>query len=204
MIVYLANITGLSVDSIPCDKLSDRAAAKFGRLKVNAPKKAVQTAVGDLILSFAKKQFGIDSDICENEHGKPFFTDSDMRFSITHSDDVVAVSLSRFDHGIDVERLREADEKTVRAVLSPFRYLDYLKADAAEKDKLFVRDFTEKESFVKYLGTGFTGKPSSIEPSGVKFLTKYLFRESDVYCLTICVATEEEYKFQPIKSADIL
>lgn len=204
MIIYLANISGLDIETVSIDKLSDRARAKFERLKKNAPLKAVQTAVGDLVLTYAKKQFGIESDVCENAQGKPFFTRSDMHFSITHSDEIVAVSLSEFNHGTDVEKLRRVDEKTVRGVLSPFMYLDYLKADDAEKDKMFVRAFTEKESYVKYLGSGFCGKPSSIEPKGVKFLTKYLFRDSDIYCLTICSETEEEYKFQPIDIKEIL
>lgn len=203
MVVYLANITSLSVDDIPIKRLSERAKNKFERLKINAPQKAVQTAVADLILSYAKKQFDIDSDVCENEHGKPFFADSGMCFSITHSDEIVSVSLSEYNHGIDLEKLRRVDEKTVRAVLSPFQYLDYLKADDAEKDKMFVRIFTEKESYVKYLGTGFTGKPSSIEPQDVKFLTKYLFRESDVYCLTVCTKVEEEFRFQPVNIREI-
>lgn len=204
MIIYLANITGVNVTDIPAEKLSRRTQIKFERLKGGAPLKAVQTAVADLVLAHAKKVENIVSDIAENEHGKPYFNTSEKRFSITHSDNIVAVSLSDNNHGIDIERLRHMDEKTVRAVLSPYSYLEYLKADDAEKDKMFVRIFTEKESYVKYLGTGFECKPSEIVPQNVSFLTKYLFRDADVYCLTVCVEKQETFTFEPLSVKDLL
>lgn len=204
MIIYLANITGVKIADIPCGKLSGRAQEKFERLKQNAPLKAVQTAVADLVLAYAKKVSGISSGIAENEHGKPFFTHSEKYFSISHSDNIVAASLSDYNHGIDIERLRRVDEKTVRAVLSPYSYLEYLKADDAEKDKIFARVFTEKESYVKYLGTGFGCRPSEIVPQNVSFLTKYLFRDADVYCLTLCVEKQETFTFEPLSVKNLL
>lgn len=204
MIIYLANIIGVNVTDIPAEKLSRRTQKKFERLKGGAPLKAVQTAVADLVLAHAKKTLDIVSEIAENEHGKPYFAASEKRFSITHSDNIVAVSLSDNNHGIDIERLRRMDEKTVRAVLSPYSYLEYLKADDAEKDKMFARIFTEKESYVKYLGTGFECKPSEIVPQNVTFLTKYLFRDADVYCLTVCVEKQEIFTFEPLSVKDLL
>ena len=204
MIIYLTNITGVNVGDIPTEKLSRRAQEKIQRLKQAAPLKAVQTAVADLVLSHAKKVLGIVSEIAENECGKPYFSDSEKQFSISHSDNIVAVSLSDNKHGIDIERLRRMDEKTVRAVLSPYTYLEYLKADNAEKDKMFARIFTEKESYVKYLGTGFNCKPSEVVPKNVSFLTKYLFRDADVYCFTICLEKEESFTFEPLSIKDLL
>jgi len=204
MIIYLANLTGIGPENIPGDKLSKRGKARFERLRVNAPHKAVQTAVADLIATFAAGRAGVKSELAEDENGRPFFPDTDLNVSISHCKDIVVVSVSVNKHGTDVELLRSVDEKTVRGVLSPMQFLDYLKADEPEKIKMFTRIFTEKESYVKYKGTGFVCKPSAVIPQNVNFLTKYMVRDSDVYCLTVCVEKTEKFIFEVVSASDLL
>ena len=167
--------------------------------------KAIQSAAGDLLVFYAARKAGIPAEIAETEFGKPYFLKSELFFSVSHSKDIVVVTVSERQHGVDVELLREIDDKTVRAVVDPFGYLEYLQADENEKIKFFFREFTEKESYVKMIGTGICERMSRIEPTGVSFLTKYLFRESDVYCLTVCAKKQgeneekEKFSFEVVK-----
>lgn len=205
MIIYLYDVTNLKKSGVPTERLSARGKEKFERLLKTAPTKAVQSAAGDLLVSYAAKKAGISAEIAETEFGKPYFLKNDLVFSVSHSKDIVVVGISEREHGVDVELLREIDDKTVRAVVNPLEYLKYLQADENEKIKTFFREFTEKESYVKMLGTGIRERLSKIKPTGVSFLTKYLFKESDVYCLTVCVKVQgeneekEKFSFEVVK-----
>jgi 4'-phosphopantetheinyl transferase len=94
-------------------------------------------------------------------HGKPAlarrFADSDLRFNVSHSDDVVvyAFALGR-EIGIDVEAIRVIrDADDIAAQFFSSRENDaYLALDPRNKPIGFFNCWTRKEAFIKALGDG--------------------------------------------------
>jgi len=94
-------------------------------------------------------------------HGKPSlagpFVDSDLRFNVSHSDDVAVYAVSRGrEIGIDVEAVRmipDADEIAAR-FFSRREAESYLALDPGDKPMGFFNCWTRKEAFIKALGDG--------------------------------------------------
>lgn len=198
MNIYLLNIKKIKPDDIKSERLFEAYREKFLRLLPAAPEKAVQTAIAAEIISYIKKEYGVLSDLKITDKGKPHFENSEISFSVSHSKDVVAVCASEKNCGLDVQVFTLPNQKTVESVLNDLELNEFnALTDEYEKTKLFTRFFTEKESYVKFSGEGFIKKPCEIKSyPGVKFLTKYLFISSDVYCLTICAENIERVSYK--------
>lgn len=93
--------------------------------------------------------------------GKPSlaqgFADSDLRFNVSHSDDIAVYAFSRGrEIGIDVEAVRmipDADDIAAQ-FFSDREKKDYLALDTCDKPLGFFNCWTRKEAFVKALGDG--------------------------------------------------
>lgn len=90
--------------------------------------------------------------------GKPYFEESSIHFSITHTKRHVFCVLADAPVGIDAEEEnREIDLRLAEKILSPNEYSQYL---AAEEKRLALLTFwVLKEAFVKCSGEGLTGYP---------------------------------------------
>jgi 4'-phosphopantetheinyl transferase len=94
-------------------------------------------------------------------HGKPSlagrFADSDLRFNVSHSDDVAVYALSRGrEIGIDVEAVRavpDADDIAAR-FFSRRENEAYRTLDPCDRPLGFFNCWTRKEAFIKALGDG--------------------------------------------------
>jgi 4'-phosphopantetheinyl transferase len=100
-------------------------------------------------------------DLVYGPHGKPAlaprFADSDLRFNLSHSDDlaVYAFSTGR-EIGVDVEAIRvirDADHIAAR-FFSRREYEAYRALDAQDRPQAFFNCWTRKEAFIKALGDG--------------------------------------------------
>lgn len=99
-----------------------------------------------------------------NENGKPMLANGALHFSITHSEDLVAVAVADRPIGIDMEKIREILPRTAKKYFCPEerKYLfghdahdvDY---DAVPAPDVLVRFFeiwTAKEAYIKACGEG--------------------------------------------------
>ena len=90
--------------------------------------------------------------------GKPFFPDSPVHFSITHTPRHVFCALSSVPVGIDAE---EADRKIslrlADKILSPAEKARF--AGAADPRRALLTFWVLKEALVKYTGEGLRGYP---------------------------------------------
>jgi len=94
-------------------------------------------------------------------HGKPAlaarFASADLRFNLSHSDDLAVYVFSRgCEVGVDVEAiraLRDADQIAAR-FFSSREYEAYLGLDPHDRPLAFLNCWTRKEAFVKALGDG--------------------------------------------------
>lgn len=206
MKIYL---TDIYQKRLPQDKLfllSNRGKKNYEAFK-NAPKRALQTAVGDLLIKKAILSASVQSQnfsadnlktaenfellIEQTPSGKPFVSGA-PDFSVSHSENVVAVAVADSGErgvGLDLQLLKEPlSPALIRGALSQEEQnrLNAIESEP-ERVKYFYRLYTEKESYVKFTGEGLTKFPREIVSfNGAKFLTKYVFRQSELYCLTVC------------------
>lgn len=86
--------------------------------------------------------------------GKPFFSDSHIKFNISHSKGYVTCAVSDgAEIGVDIEASSPPPEK---AIALTKRFLDKKALKFVEADpKIFARLWTEKEAAIKFFGINF-------------------------------------------------
>lgn len=99
--------------------------------------------------------------------GKPYFKNSNIHFSISHSGGVCAVAVSGQSVGVDIE---------LQKISYNFHLIE--RSLTEKEQKLFDGDFTRiwcrKEAVAKMTGKGITGYPNNIDT------TDYQFREQKI------------------------
>lgn len=100
--------------------------------------------------------------ICVTDRGKPYFQDSPVHFSISHTKHHVFCALSDRPIGIDAEELdRKIDLRLAQKILSPTEKAQY---DAADDKRLALLTFwVLKEAHAKFTGEGLRGYPKNTE-----------------------------------------
>lgn len=168
-------------------------------------KKKSETSYGrELLKTALHNEYGLNLDeltIMTGEYGKPYFSDrEDIFFNISHSDGLVTVILADTPVGIDIQSIRPIKDRMIEMICG-FGEQELIKK-SREKDEVFIRLWSLKESYIKAIGKGmsfsmknvnfdidlldkekFTGKISN--QSGV-FFTKQL----ENYMLSACVLDE--------------
>ncbi len=89
-------------------------------------------------------------EISENEYGKPHFTNAEICFNISHSDNAIVCSVSDGEIGIDVEKISE-----IRTKISDKFFSEYERRQIKSPED-FYRLWTLKEAFVKFIGKGIS------------------------------------------------
>lgn len=98
-------------------------------------------------------------DILRTERGKPYFQDSAVHFSISHTKKRVFCVLSDTPVGIDAEETdRDIDLRLARKILSEAEWEQYEKAQ--DKRTALLQFWVLKEAFVKCTGEGLRGYPN--------------------------------------------
>lgn len=97
-----------------------------------------------------------------NEYGKPFLKDKELYFSISHSNNIVGIIISKSNIGIDLEVNKIYNEKLITKVFNEQEKAIYAKLTTKDKHKYFYEVWTGKEAYVKYVGTGLKGFPKDI------------------------------------------
>jgi 4'-phosphopantetheinyl transferase len=97
------------------------------------------------------------------EHGKPFL-ESDhgadsLQFNLSHSHDLAVVAVTRgAEIGVDLEKVRErpSAERLAARFFAEGERAALAAVSAAEKERMFFRLWTRKESHIKATGTGLS------------------------------------------------
>ena len=95
-------------------------------------------------------EFGYHAD------GKPFLSNyPGIYFNLSHCQDVVVCALSGSEVGVDVEKVMDYDDELVRATCNDdeYRWVT-VSPDPRIRAKRFTELWTQKESVVKWRGTG--------------------------------------------------
>ena len=187
--VYIAGINAgwITPDNTEC--IRELLPSDFTKWRVT---RQLSYYTGRLILSRALKEiYGIgelcEGDIAAGEHGKPYFTDAfylrwclneRVYFNISHSRDLLCLSISNRETDVDIEAGRERKVMHELAEKHYSREEMYLlqelvtgnTTDKAVYISRFYNFWTARETLVKYGGRGLAGmghldfkKPSSEE-----------------------------------------
>ena len=151
--VYITTISEADFDgAIKC--LSEYRRAKAKR------KNGEGSLTAGLLLDYALRKHGFyerDMEYGENEHGKPFFKNCPIKFSLSHSGKYAVCVVSDTECGIDAEKY--ADTKNVLKIAERYFATDeyeYIKSSGDTKTAFF-KLWTRKESLLKAIGTGISG-----------------------------------------------
>lgn len=134
--------------------------------------------------------FFLDSD----ENGKPFIVGKPFEISISHSIDTVAVAISDFPVGIDIEKIRKTDLNLMKRFFEgeEISYVlggyqtgeDYNEYSSPSVLKRFFEVWTKKEAASKLDGRGL----SAVQKIS---LCDYIFEteltEDEKYVVSVCI-----------------
>ncbi len=163
--LYLRKITGKSPDEIKKEALSLRLLDyetnkkyinKIFQKKHMPSQKESLCAL--LLLDFAiQNSYNIDEKliISRTDSDKPYFKNCEIKFSISHSEDYVAVAVSDNEIGVDIEKITDKDrDNMIDRFFLPSEQEFYHNSE--DKPVAFVVLWTRKEAYLKYTGKGIT------------------------------------------------
>lgn len=127
-----------------------------------------------------------DIKICYTSLGKPYIEGVNKKFNISHSGSWVVCALSDVPVGVDIEYIDESITSMKNLILSKEEYKRYEKSQ--NKDEFLYRTWTQKESYVKYLGVGLNMPFPEIEIYENK--TKYSERSNKCEIVSQCIQGE--------------
>lgn len=116
--------------------------------------------------------------------GKPYFIDSNLHFSLSHSKGICAVAISYCSVGVDIEICKKSYN----------HYLIDRSITDAEKvayDGDFTRIWCRKEAVAKMTGEGIIGFPNNIDTTSYSFSEQQIEQDGMMYWL---VAVEGDKK----------
>jgi len=96
-------------------------------------------------------------EILYSEHGKPYFKDSDVKFSYSHCNYGVTCAVSKNEIGVDIERIREIKPAVIKRVCCD----NELRLIKSNTD--FLKIWVQKEAYAKFTGRGFAEGLKSID-----------------------------------------
>ncbi|WP_220729276.1 4'-phosphopantetheinyl transferase family protein [Apilactobacillus zhangqiuensis] len=160
----MLNNTEIFIDSIQNPKYQEI----FKKADVDFTKyNKRQAIVGNLMLA---DYMGISIDellhgdlFYYGDHGKPFLKSNQFQYNISNSYDLVILAVSNQEIGIDIEKLRPFTYKRITRAFTD-KELDYLSNldESVEGDET-LKLWTIKESALKLVGTGLSGKVKSVD-----------------------------------------
>lgn len=133
-----------------------------------------------------------DSQLIYGKYGKPALADSAEYFSVSHTDNLVVLAISKAEIGVDIERFDEVNWIAAKQVF-PNNWISQLRsAGKADGDKLFIRMWTSLEAVLKAEGTGFAITKEKQWDILMKWQTKDIeFQDYLVTCAARCPAEIE-------------
>ena len=134
----------------------------------------LRTIIGELLARYGICNcFGIDASKLSfnvSEYGKPYIDGIPYYFNISHSDDYIICGVSDINIGVDIEKMQDIDFGFACDVFSDDEMRRFSSESVEKKKELFFSIWTLKESYVKWLGSGFHRKLSSytVSPKGTQ------------------------------------
>ena len=181
--VYILDVDAVKSNSAAVlSALSDGQIAEIEKFK-DEREKLLRIAGAYLINTYTPKaplRFG--------KYGKPL--KDGAFFNLSHSGDLAALAVAETEIGVDVEKIKPINAKTLNSVLSETERL------SVSSDEDFFKVWTAKESLLKCVGSGLirrlTDVPSTpdgeINYLGEKYFSRSLSVKGHIFCVTLKTA----------------
>ena len=152
-----------------------------------------QSLLAWVLLGLAlKDEYNLDLlnlEIKYHENGKPFFANSDIHFSISHSNNLVGIAISKQAIGLDLEFFDSNKNylKLSQRILSNEESLQLLKE--SQKESYILTNWVIKEAYLKMTGEGI--KPSTFKTKPIKKYFKIFKFNKEEYYLALYYLLKE-------------
>lgn len=129
-----------------------------------------------------------DYDILKTENGKPYIIKQpDFHFSISHTENAVAVAFSKEPIGVDTEKIRSVNLKVADRFFTEEEQ-EYINSDVSLSCRRFFKIWTKKEAIIKKSGL----KLKDIKTAKTEHITTFL---KDGYVISVCTEKAEKIEF---------
>ena len=117
-----------------------------------------------------------------DSNGKPYLTNKEVHFSISHSKNLVAVAVSRQKIGVDLEKIRDVNVKLIERYFTE-KEKEYININKINWQTRFFEVWTNKEAFLKRSGVGLRVKLNEFETKNSFNVKTY---NLDDFMLSVC------------------
>lgn len=159
--LYIADVTALENEEIyrtACRLVKKERFQKAQRYRLPGDRNLSLGA--GLLLRHGLKSCGLryeDVTFAKGKSGKPYGVDlPGVCFNLSHSGSIVVCAVSSMEIGCDVEKIEKAQPALAKRFFSPEEYESIEGKTKGERDSLFFRLWTLKESYVKMIGRGLS------------------------------------------------
>lgn len=163
-VVYILNANNLTTDLLLYHNIDNKRLEKIKNSKNNL---FIKEQLGSHLLlnDVLENTWFKDTNQIEyyyNENGKPYIKGSNIYFSLSHSNGIVALTISKEEIGLDIELIKDVKDNLARRIMNDEEYMIYQNLDKQNKKVYFFEVWTSKEAYIKKLGTKITLNPSNI------------------------------------------
>lgn len=115
----------------------------------------------DILKDIIRRKFQNINPVIERDvYGKPFVANIEgCHFSISHSGRKIAIAIDVLPVGVDIEKIREVNFRVVDWFFSTEDIINFHKISKKDRKEHFFKMWTQKESYVKCIGMGFSRMP---------------------------------------------
>ena len=165
--VYLARVTPL--EQPERYQKAYAAVGEYRRQKTDAfrfSEDRYRSLGAELLLIHALRAAGVPYNGCPSvtPGGKPYLPGGGAFFSLSHAGEYALCAVAPFLVGCDLEKITAAEEGLAKKCLTPAEYAAFAACPAGrERDTLFFRFWTKKESYMKQTGQGLHLPPESVD-----------------------------------------
>ncbi|MBQ4570665.1 MAG: 4'-phosphopantetheinyl transferase superfamily protein [Bacilli bacterium] len=185
-VVYILNANKLTTDISRYDNINNK---RLEKIKKSTNQLFIKEQLGSNLLlnDILENNYFKDINLLEyvyNESGKPYLKDDNLYFSLSHSNGIVALTVSKEEIGLDIELIKPIKESVVKRIMNDREYNIYSSLDKNKKITYFYEVWTSKEAYVKKLGTTISLNPSNIEIDE-DILIKRIIIDNNEYMLAV-------------------
>lgn len=203
--LYIADVTELEEDRLYHAAYQKAACERQRKVDALHFPRDRQLSLGvELLLQYALGQLGLpcrDMIYSYKEGGKPYLVaQPDIHFSLSHSGKIAICAISSGETGCDVEEKKRFDMKIAERFFTREEYQQIVKQESdQEKQEMFSRLWTLKESFIKATGLGLripldsfciifggNGQPLPLQHEGQTYFFQEFAVHPDYKC-SICL-----------------
>ena len=117
-----------------------------------------------------------------NKYKKPYLTNSDLFFNISHSKDIVVIAIDTSEIGVDIEFYDRFEEKNMNKIFSEKEVEQITKSNNPHKE--YSKFWCMKESLLKCIGTGLKIDMRNVLDNEDEFIFEII--EKDNYLISVC------------------